>query len=281
MSQEKDSFFKAGILISTGIHFFIIIFFPLWRPFLPSKPQQRVIEVSLINIEKPEKIKQKVEIRKVPGTPPRSQVEQVQKGKIPKLSPVKVSVSPSRDIPVALPRARIEEKTRIPLPTVSFQPPAFYRGEKIIREKGQAVKSILPQKPPLYGEVPHMISSPLKEEVPSFTLSQKRRPGEDITSGVKGPVGITFKGLGSRKPERTPYPSYPPEMERKGVEGQGEVRIYVTKEGQVVDVEIIHTSGWHDFDEEVRSALLKWKFTPVDEPGVKTYEGSFYFRFTD
>jgi len=62
-------------------------------------------------------------------------------------------------------------------------------------------------------------------------------------------------------------------------EGEGGVKIYVAPTGQVLDVEITRSSGWPAFDKEIRSALLRWRFTPVDEPGIKTYEGDFYFRF--
>jgi len=269
----KNDFFKVGLLISAATHFFLIVLFPLWKPVLPPPEPRKIYEVSLINV-KPIKLK----VKKVPGSPPKPKIAKAEKKVTPKLSPVEVAVKSTQNVPVLPPRARVESKLRVPLPNLSFKPVASHKAKEVIPRRERQLKKTS-QESPAFTELPFKISSPIQGEVPSIKPSPTGEGGENTVSGVKGPVGITFRGLGSRRPERTPQPSYPPEMEKRGVEGQGEVKIYVAPTGQVLDVEIIRTSGWHSFDEEVRSALLKWRFTPVDEAGIKTYEGNFYFRF--
>jgi len=122
-----------------------------------------------------------------------------------------------------------------------------------------------------------------KEYARIISLFEKMReppvPQISYPRRMEGPMSIALKGLGSRKVEKAPSPTYPVEMEARGIEGKGRVRIYVAPSGEVVNVEIIRSSGWLAFDKEIRETLLKWKFSPVDEPAIEVYEGEFYFRF--
>lgn len=268
--SAKNSF-KLGLLISAGAHFCLIILFPMWEPSPPKKPE--ITQVALIKMERKQLKSKKAP---VPSPEPTPQAKQQQS---PKLSPVEVAVKTSRKIPVLTPRAKAESKLEVPFPTLPFKLAVSPRGKNTGAERKKGSKKPL-QSPSTDTKLPPKISSPVQEEIPpSLTPSPGTGEGEAAVPSAKRPVGITFKGLGPRKPERIIQPTYPPEMEKKGMEGEGKVKIYVAPAGQVVDVEIIRTSGWHAFDEEICSALLRWKFTPVDERGTKTYEGNFYFRF--
>ena len=272
--MHKNIFFKLGLLVSTCVHFSLIVFFPVWRYTPPPEPV--VYEVALIKVE-PKKLEvKKPKVKKAPAVPSEPKVEVKA---VAKLSPVEIAVRPSQSIPVLTPHARVESKVKIPFPIVSFEPASPVKIEGITYKKEMEVKKPLQHLPAHYKPLPIKVPSPVQGEVPSFKPSTGEEEGKTVGTGIKEPIGITFKGLGSRKPERTPQPTYPPEMEQRGVEGEGEVKIHVAPTGQVLDVEITRSSGWPAFDKEIRSALLKWRFTPVDEPGIKTYEGDFYFRF--
>jgi len=183
---------------------------------------------------------------------------------------VKITAQPTQKIPVLNPQMETESEMKVAFPTPKIKPITTPREVEPFFKVEKEAKKVIRGFPAYTG----------LGGIPSFTPSVgSEEEGKERISGVEGPVGITFKGLGTRKPERAPDPTYPAEMEKRGVEGEGKIRIYVTPAGQVVDVEIIRTSGWRAFDKEIHSTLLKWRFTSVDEPGIKTYEGEFYFRF--
>jgi len=47
--MTQKNFFKLGFLISVAIHFFLIVFFPVWKAALPAK-EPRIVEVALITV---------------------------------------------------------------------------------------------------------------------------------------------------------------------------------------------------------------------------------------
>jgi len=58
-------------------------------------------------------------------------------------------------------------------------------------------------------------------------------------------------------------PQYPPRAVRAGVtEGHVEARLWVTAEGTVDKVDILHANPPRVFDDEVRRALSQWTFDP-------------------
>ena len=274
--MPRRDFFKLGLLISAGAHFSFLVFFPLWKMAPPPKPE--VIEVALIEVQ-PREIEPEKSPPAPPKPPPPPPAEpKIEKRETPELSPVEVAVKPSQNIPVLTPQARAESALRVPFPTVPFEPVIVPKTKKIPSQEEKWVKKSLQESTAQTRLLPK-ISSPIQGETPSFVPFIGEGEGETLTPAAEGPEGITFRGLGTRKPERAPQPSFPEEMELRGVEGQGEVKIYVSSKGQVLDVDIVRTSGWHAFDKEIRSTLLKWRFTPIDESGTKTYEGNFRFRF--
>lgn len=271
----EKKFFKLGLLISVGIHFSLFVFFPLWKTPPLKKPQ--VIEVALI-VPQPEKI----ELKKSPPPPPPAQKEVVERKPLP-LSPVEVEVRVSQNIPVLSPTAKSESRIKIPFPSAPFEEVVSYRKEALVSEKKiphpairKAPSGMLPSE-----EIFPAISSPLKGDVPSITPSLGQGEGKKPSAGARMPVGIVFRGLGTRKIIFEPEFTYPPKMEKEGREGRGVVEVDVTPEGLVVDVRITRSAGLPEFDQEILRKARYYRFSEIDEPGIKTYPGDFEFRLSE
>lgn len=57
-------------------------------------------------------------------------------------------------------------------------------------------------------------------------------------------------------------PDYPPEAERRGIEGAVDVSFTVTSEGKVTDVVVIHSEPSDIFDRAAASAVRRWRYEP-------------------
>jgi protein TonB len=57
-------------------------------------------------------------------------------------------------------------------------------------------------------------------------------------------------------------PDYPPEAERRGLEGLVDVSFTVTSEGKVTDVVVIHSEPSDIFDRAAASAVRRWRYEP-------------------
>lgn len=60
-----------------------------------------------------------------------------------------------------------------------------------------------------------------------------------------------------------PPPSYPAAARRAGRTGSVTCRLVVDRDGVVVSVEVVSSSGHADLDEAARKALAKWRFEPL------------------
>ncbi|MBE0477942.1 TonB family protein [Candidatus Aerophobetes bacterium] len=281
--MRRKDFFKLGLLISTGIHFSLFVFFPIWKSPLP---EPEIMEVSLIVVEPERVLPEKIPVASPPppppplpappvAPPPEAKVEPAEAS--PKLSPVELAVQTTQDIPVLPPHARPESELKVAFPTLSFEPVAFPRTGNVISKEQMEGKKTLLGAPT--GTTPlTRISSPLRGEIPTLIPSPGAGEGKDFIAGAEGPVGITFRGLGTRKVMYEPEFTYPADMEKQGREGSGVVEVDVASDGSVVDVRIISAAGLPQFDQEIRRKARYYKFSPVDEPGIKTYPGEFNFR---
>jgi protein TonB len=63
-------------------------------------------------------------------------------------------------------------------------------------------------------------------------------------------------------------PVYPPEARARGIEGVVLLEIHVDRDGRVVAVDILTSSGFSALDEAARTAALSWRFTPARRDGV-------------
>lgn len=85
--------------------------------------------------------------------------------------------------------------------------------------------------------------------VPSATVETPPAPPTQTFETILAPVA-----------RHKPMPAYPEAARAQGIEAIVEVTFYVTSDGNVEDVRVLH--GHPLFDEAVRRALLGWTFTP-------------------
>lgn len=85
--------------------------------------------------------------------------------------------------------------------------------------------------------------------------------GSEAEELISGPVS-------RRTILRKIKPDYPEWAEESGVEGEVQLKFWVTPEGLVSDIELIKTSGHPDFDSRAMEAVNKYIFSPLsgDEP---------------
>lgn len=59
-----------------------------------------------------------------------------------------------------------------------------------------------------------------------------------------------------------PKPTYPEHLRRRGIEGKNHVRVLVSPEGRVLQVELQRSSGNAELDAAAVTAVQRWKFAP-------------------
>jgi TonB family protein len=123
------------------------------------------------------------------------------------------------------------------------------------------------------------------EAATSDTLPVRQRPGaapgaafggstlEDDTSSASAPQPTTSLKPGATLPSATATtreakllqrvaPEYPPEAERRGVEGSVDVSFTIDPEGKVTDVIVDHSEPSEIFDRAAASAVRRWRYEP-------------------
>jgi TonB family protein len=121
------------------------------------------------------------------------------------------------------------------------------------------------------------VESPVRGE-----FSYERRVGEAKGTGLEpgeATPGFRFEGLGGRRVERAVKPQYPEEAEERGLIGHGRLKFTVLPTGQVLEVTVLRSSGWSQFDRAAVQALRKFLFTPLDDGEVAEHEVEFEFSF--
>ncbi|MBN2738658.1 MAG: TonB family protein [Spirochaetales bacterium] len=81
-----------------------------------------------------------------------------------------------------------------------------------------------------------------------------------------------------RKALSNPLPAFPEILYREGKETELDLEISVDKSGRIVDVLILHSSGYPEVDLEVKNRILSWIFEAKDEDSVDSGEVVVYFR---
>ena len=71
---------------------------------------------------------------------------------------------------------------------------------------------------------------------------------------------VTLKQAPGNKP-----PSYPEALRMKQVQGKGQLKYFVTKEGRVSNVELVQSTGSAELDQAALDAFSKYKFVPGQE----------------
>ncbi len=98
--------------------------------------------------------------------------------------------------------------------------------------------------------------------------------GEESNMVISGPVT-------KRKLIRKIYPKYPVWAEEKGVEGEVELKFWVSPEGMVSSVALAKTSGYPDLDSRAMEALKKYLFSPLGKnEEQKSQWGTITIKYT-
>jgi protein TonB len=160
-----------------------------------------------------------------------------------------------------------------------------------------------PEAPPPPSEAPPKAGDP----PPVFGVSLDSTVGGD-GPGMAVPVGNTLMTKphkaappppptsGTGDPDRLPAPvpevfiseaprvlhevtaTYPPELQRMGIEGHVTCKLYVDENGDVRRVTVVEKAG-HGFDELARDALKKFKFSPARTSDGKAVPTNIVYKY--
>jgi protein TonB len=105
-------------------------------------------------------------------------------------------------------------------------------------------------------------SSPQPPAVKAFSgRTLEEDTSSASASATSGPAPTPTPGSTPKLIQRVP-PDYPPEAERRGIEGSVDVSFTVTSEGKVTDVVVIHSQPSDIFDRAAASAVRRWRYEP-------------------
>lgn len=109
-------------------------------------------------------------------------------------------------------------------------------------------------------------------------------PGETGKYPGSNPGGISGTGTGmsgqlaTRGVVRRVLPDYPSWAERKWLEGDVRLRLWVNPQGEVIKVQAIGIPGTRGFEASARAALKQWRFSPIQGDEIQTGEITIYYR---
>ena len=96
----------------------------------------------------------------------------------------------------------------------------------------------------------------------------KKAAASEIRETVLSPVNGTIR------------PHYPLRSRRMGHQGTVTIKVWINKEGMIVNSLIVQSSGYLELDQEARRAIGKARFTPLLKNGVAMmHEQNFTFKF--
>jgi len=103
------------------------------------------------------------------------------------------------------------------------------------------------------------------------TIVRDEQPSVTAVSTNPAPAGPGNPNLGN------PSPHYPPEAERRRLEGVVGVLVRVSRMGMTETVEVTRSSGVPILDHATVDALRQWRFTPARE-GTRTVPAAYPFE---
>lgn len=279
MSDRKV--FKLGLVLSCAIHFALIMLFPTFRASLQKIPAYIEVTLMTATLVKPAQGKPPAPAP-VKAVVPRKVLpakEVAPQKVLPKVSPVEINVRPSERVPVLNPRVESESEIKISFPVLQVEPLVEavkqpYRPEK---EEGVARFAPLPREGVV--KITPGIISPVRGNV-SYQRSVGEGEGSGSGAGGEDTPGFRFKGLGGRRVLREVKPGYPEEAEKQGITGNPVLKFSVLSTGEVLEVTVLRSSGWAEFDRAASQALRYYLFSPIPEDeGIKKHEVEFFFGF--
>jgi len=94
--------------------------------------------------------------------------------------------------------------------------------------------------------------------------------GPSAGAGQGGAASIDAEGL---RKLHAPAPRYPASAKRRGQEGSVQCRLRIDREGRVLAVELVASSGTEALDQAALEALRSWRFAPLPQtlPGTEVW----------
>jgi len=89
------------------------------------------------------------------------------------------------------------------------------------------------------------------------------------TRGSMPPVPSTGSAATTTSPQfgaaylNNPRPVYPPAARKMGMEGMVMLKVLVSREGKVLEMEVAHSSGYELLDRAASEAVKNWRFVPA------------------
>ncbi|MBK7878279.1 MAG: TonB family protein [Planctomycetes bacterium] len=95
-----------------------------------------------------------------------------------------------------------------------------------------------------------------------FASSGAAGPGGARASNADGPVELA---AGSLRTRRAPKPDYPEGARRRSEQGTVTCRLTLDREGFVLEVALVTSSGHRELDDAAVRTLKRWRFEPIQE----------------
>lgn len=189
------------------------------------------------------------------------------------------------------------EVSLVTFPDMKEKIPDWTAGRKIIPEPALDIPEIIKNELPLPVEKTS-IGIPVEPAKPKISDNEYRRkvsvnedfeksvpgkkeragrlegPGTDDNMVIAGPVVV-------REVLRRVKPKYPDWAQKKGIDGEVELKFWVSPEGFVTYVEMERTSGHPELDSRAMEALKRYLFSPLGkDEEQKTQWGKITIKYT-
>ncbi len=174
--------------------------------------------------------------------------------------------------------------------------PQFFKSgpQKVKHEEDTAIKIDLPPPPPVEPDEdevkqledqsttmapPSLVDIPTMVPIDAISVKAEPPPPPSLKMGGTISVPVQHTSLQGaqifnladldQQPEARfqPEPQYPFELKRTGVEGTVTVGFICDTQGNVVNANVISSSGSHELDEAAVQGVSKWKFRPGKRGG--------------
>lgn len=170
-----------------------------------------------------------------------------------------------------------EEATAAPAPTTVYTGlgEAEYPEEVIIKDPRQYEEPELPTRPQVIGTDNDANRDPIPDLVPDFSFD--RPVGHGGTPGGGTGSGPALQNL----PDSTPFPPYPGNARRNGIEGFVIVEMTIDSRGRVLDAKIVSSKPARVFDAATLRAVERWSLpSAAPEQGQQTIRRRLDFTLT-
>ena len=215
------------------------------------------------------------EPKDLPRTLPKKTVTHpIEPKDFPQTLPKKADILPPpvepKDLPRTLPKKTVTHPVE-PIPRTLPKKAATVKPKKIPQPLPEKKVPMAPQKKALIKlrkNDSHKPVSPPQHK--TFFTQEQRTDSTNKTSKVtKGQEGKAQDARQLEQAHGNRPLKYPKNLQRQGITGNLMLRYSVTKTGQVINMRVVKSSGYLDFDLEAAHTISTWKYKPGQ--GGETY----------